>query len=445
MVLVVVILGVVPWTLLHVPQGLAIRRHMAKLEAAGVPVTVEAVSREYFSLPEAENGAGEFLKAFEVMKEVSLLPEKRMLPRGVVTNVTKLLDRNRAIYSEVHRVNAEFYWAIEKATEKYKQARYDLDFSKRLEMPVPHLPKISAAYTVIELDAAIAAERGDADRLLRDIEMMLVLANSLQREPLILSAAVRTLGFRMALGITQVALQNQEVRDIGMERLRKTWSMEGTRKQMIAAVRFERAFWKEGFRRPNSEWQKVFLSEQRNRSDEGWVMALHTHSGARKIEELFFLERMRELEGLIQKGPARDEHEHLIEMKVDLEKERTRKESGFRAIRNTKFLTFMLLPSIYDDVQDVMHSEATIKVVQIGLLLTQARDAGAKFPGNAAELSERLEEALMMDPFTGTDLKYAVQENGARIYSVGKNGEDEGGVQSRGLKSDDIGFFVPMK
>ena len=132
-------------------------------------------------------------------------------------------------------------------------------------------------------------------------------------------------------------------------------------------------------------------------------------------------------------------------MKVDLEKERTRKESGFRAIRNTKILSFMLLPRIYDDVQDVMHSEATIKVAQGGLLLVRHQDADAKFPRSIAELSQRLDHALMMDPFTGQDLKYIVHEKGVRIYSVGKNGTDEDGVQSTSLKSDDIGFFVPMK
>jgi hypothetical protein len=84
----------------------------------------------------------------------------------------------------------------------------------------------------------------------------------------------------------------------------------------------------------------------------------------------------------------------------------------------------------------------------VALALEGFRNEAERLPENLDELVPKFIEEVPEDPFTGMDLEYRRTEKGYVIYSVGRDREDNGGLeqtdkkQSEDKQSYDITFTV---
>ncbi|MCH8828760.1 MAG: hypothetical protein IID45_04205, partial [Planctomycetes bacterium] len=95
-------------------------------------------------------------------------------------------------------------------------------------------------------------------------------------------------------------------------------------------------------------------------------------------------------------------------------------------------------------VQDMARTRYDITLIGLGLAAYQAERGS--YPQTLARLTPKYAAAVPADLFSGKPLKYKRTENGFLLYSVGRNGKDEGGTQpasGRDSGFDDIAIQVP--
>ena len=416
----------------HIKTGRAIERHLQGLRAAGEPVTLEEITREYKSLKAEENGAEAYSQAFSLMTNVALLGERKWTEIRV--EATKLLDQNRETFEQVHQENGAFYAAMEEATAKFKHTTYPLGFEAGLAMLLKHLKDRQDAWRLIELDALFAAEQKNAERLMRALEMMLTLANSVEREPIMISVLVRVRGIAMAGRVTQLILQSETLSAAQFDKLRALWRFPPVREHFVKSLALERWVIQDLFTRPSSYISSVI--EQEDGPGVNLLWQLYHVSGMAKADELNHMEKVRELQLLMSQSPSFEQHQYVQSLAGKLKQDRSGGTSEAKAVSR------MFLPGIYKANERVITGEATVELVKLGLNVAEDFRANGTFAERLSDQSGTTNRVSKIDPFTGREFIYVADEDGVLIYSVGPNGLDERSVTFEKAKVDDFGFHV---
>ncbi len=111
--------------------------------------------------------------------------------------------------------------------------------------------------------------------------------------------------------------------------------------------------------------------------------------------------------------------------------------------------TKMLMPSLSRAVALWYRSKATIAATRAALAAERYRLRHGRWPDELRDIPpEFLPVAEIEDPFSGKALIYHRDRDGIRIYSVGEDGVDDGGVMERERNTPqrtlfDPGVFLP--
>jgi hypothetical protein len=81
-------------------------------------------------------------------------------------------------------------------------------------------------------------------------------------------------------------------------------------------------------------------------------------------------------------------------------------------------------------VEYAARETARLRAAATGVAAVRFRKVEGRWPRSLAELAPKWIERAPVDPFTGAPLLYAVDGEGVRIYSVGLNSADDGGVET---------------
>ena len=301
-------------------------------------------------------------------------------------------------------------------------------------MLVKHLKQRQEAFKLMELDALLAAERNDVTQLMRDLEMMLTLANSLEREPILISVLVRLRGITMAARVTQLIAQSAKVSEAQLSKVRRVWDFPPVREQMVKALWLERWVIRDLFSRPSSYFWSVLETDDGPGPNLG--LQILRLSGAAKVDELNHLEKVRELQLLMSQPSTFGQHGALERLMAET------KLGPLNGISDVKLVSRAFLPGVYKASDRVIRGEATVQLVHLGLSVTEYLRKYDKFPESLGKVDGRDRGSLRTDPFTGIEFIYVAEEDGVLIYSVGPNGIDERGVTFEKAKVDDFGFHV---
>jgi len=96
---------------------------------------------------------------------------------------------------------------------------------------------------------------------------------------------------------------------------------------------------------------------------------------------------------------------------------------------------------------------ASLRTAQLGLALEAFRGQSGSYPDSLHALVPDILAELPVDPFSGKNLLYRLSEKELVVYSVGKNGMDDGGLKEevgeRGVLlnpgADDIAWRIPLQ
>jgi hypothetical protein len=91
-------------------------------------------------------------------------------------------------------------------------------------------------------------------------------------------------------------------------------------------------------------------------------------------------------------------------------------------------LSGMLLPATARTIYEELRGHAALRVTTVALAAEEWRLAHGDWPESLAALVPGLLDALPEDPFTGGALCYQHRADGVVVYSVGLDGQDNGGI-----------------
>jgi hypothetical protein len=104
---------------------------------------------------------------------------------------------------------------------------------------------------------------------------------------------------------------------------------------------------------------------------------------------------------------------------------RTAKAESFE--ENRFVLSFLLIPGIPRVGETALRDQALLSCALAAVATERFRLTHKRWPKNLEELCPEFLPEVPVDPFDGKPLRLAHKKDGIAIYSVGKDGQDDGG------------------
>jgi hypothetical protein len=383
-----------------------------RLREAGLPTTGAEVNRYYAIEPGATDSTSHWLDGAvpltlpeftEAAKGLPIVSTSDAIPPPgqaweKLAKAEQLVDQYAAQLERLHQ-----------AAAMDGQARYPVDLSRGPETIVSHVQHLRQAARVLALDAHVRAHRGDVEGAVHSMTTIAALADSLDREPIMVSQLVR-------VAIESIAVNT-------MAELTPYLQLNDSQWQRLADSLREDE-------QPADSLQRTIAGEQAmglvafNQLDETTGLGMIS----RDDDRAYYLESMQRLSEACELPPRQAMH---AAQQIQQDIADTVGNSPISRLRYT--LTSMAMPASDNFVGAVFDSQARRRVGQTLLAIHRYRQQRGAWPPSLDQLVADYLPQLPLDPYTGKPLLYRVEGNGYVLYSVGKNGMDDGRNEQHGL------------
>lgn len=387
-------------------------RALAALRAEGIPTTLEELSARYPEVSDSENAALLYLAAQNAKGK--LLPAQEDLVPYTGHGPTfepsaPIPEQTLDCMADYMTLNAGALSLLHLAAET-NVCRYPIDFSKGMTMELPHLADLRDSSRMLCVEGAWAAETGDTARAARAVVDILCVAESLRKEPLLISQLVR-------IAIHGIARDS-------LARLLSRSSLPGEELSQIEAT-LKDAHDSDAFQRTLATEQCMGLAVFRDpRSTGSGHPAYGPASGFLQVLGLgetdlrYFLRAYR----ILLEGARKPFPESLGAGKKADEYVET-------LPRVCSIFTQMLVPSIGRAGTAFARDEAALCEMETALAIERYRQKENSLPDSLDALVPDFMPAVPSDPFDGASLRYRKGVAEYTIYSVYENRVDDGGMQ----------------
>ena len=421
-----------------------IAEHLESIRKAGYPVTLLELNPWYPEVPPDENAAIIYTNAFAHFVQgntnSSALP---LFGRG------KLPPRNAGLSVEMKLAiedllakNQETLELLHEGAHRNK-CRYPVDVTPGPETLLPHLVRLKASAQLLELEALMKAEAGDAAGAVRSIEDLWALANSLEQEPILISQLVRVAGHEMAISALERILNRHPIAADQLAKLCRILNVADNDLWLRRAWIGERCFGLAIFNMPTKKLHSMLHNDQSTPSGSiqstgpvetmfeflgFWLMRI---SGHLDRDELFFLETTDSyLRAVDVSFPNRLQTAEHINASV----------SGNSVYRKRERWPFIISGLLLTPPGKVFNKGAQhtahLRSVIVGLALERHRAShNDRLPQRLQELVPELLTEVPLDPFDGNPLRYKRLPKGYVVYSVGPDGHDNDGQEKKTLSN----------
>jgi hypothetical protein len=328
-----------------------------------------------------------------------------------------------------------------------ERLEFDLDYSLGVRTPFPHLSKLKHAAQLFSITALQALHETNQIEAWSDVTASAELLRRYRGEPLWMPELVRFSMGMITVAMTWDILQEDCWSETQLAELQKCWEPVNFTNQLEATVRMERAFVisaldearREGF---NQLTLSAILPAS-SANDDGQANALRENITGIRHRLAYWKWRY---------GSSYDDERFNIFLAVEaLGSASTINQSGafFPALRDlaqeATNLTRLSLeeksgPSAFRYPEDYYGSyfeksanaEALRRLLVISIALKRYHLQQNSYPESLSVLIPAFLEAVPKDPWDGRPLRYRAQPDGHfTLYSIGKNGIDEGGDAAR--------------
>jgi len=406
------------------------------MAAPGEPTTPEELNAWYPAVPENENAAPLYLKAFEAkvwrqdleaalpFYDVSLPSPGEPLPEAMHA----ALETYLAVEAEEIRLLHE--------AAALPKCRYPVDF--RSDETVPFMSKLRHSVDDLCIEAVFETELQHSDAAIQSLLAGLAAAGSLRDYPTFVAQLVRMACFNKVFQVFERVLSESALTEAQLVSLSSAIgtadTFEGVSRGLIG-MRCLLARW---FEHPSA-----YLDEIRGRQDQlapPWVAAsylswgFYRWSGLADFEHGRFNTMVREWQEARRKGfPENLLAAQELQMKIDALPE-------WKARVTRAFLS-------HGSITNLMSAEAQqrarISCVQTALAIERCRLANSALPERLENLVPSYLTDVPTDPFDGKALRYKRQPVGYAVYSIGMNLQDDNGSKPPQYKHEgDIVFEV---
>ena len=403
----------------------------------GYPVSLAELDNWYPAVPAAENAALVYTNAFALLTN-SEGPITNFMGKSWLPSLGQGLSaEERSELTDVLKADEAALRLLYSAPASGR-SRYPIQLQEGFSVPLRHLGKMRAAISLLTAEALMHATDGDAEKATRAFLAAGRVADSLAEEPIVVSQWVRFAGWGILLPRLERALSLAAFTDSQLASLQQMAAAAERPQAAVRALAGGQAFGIAAFT-DRKAMETAFRGFQPNRSKAeqfrvaGFVTLLRI-TGLLRRDKAFYLDNMgRQVATLELAYPARFAAGQQL-----------------AALTNAPSRFYIISPMILPSLQkfqlcDAEHV-ALVRVAAAALAIERFRLAHANaLPDNLEQLTPACCKTVPTDPFDGKTLRYKKNGSSCAVYSVGSDGQDDGGVSwdSNYLKSpQDIGYVV---
>ncbi len=419
---VVFILPPALWVYRDVTTARQLEAELAALRAQGMPVTmVEAAPQP---VPDDQNAAVLYQQVFQVQ----FGPGASSFGR----NIGGLSDaENDVLFSYHQEANRQLTGPIRELLTR-PSVQQDLEILRRASQrphcvfPVnweegfsvlfPHMAKFREAMRMIALQTALTANEGDIEEAMGWCEVALRMSEHAASEPTLIPQFSAIAMQAITLKAFQRHILPARIPPAAANRFERYLRQIDMYESFTNAMIGERAMGSDGFDMAKRD-PRDFLGA---RYDMDPLLALYFSRLGRPLlrtDQLVHLDYMGE--GIqVTKLPARTAEAKLTALATDLSKL-----PAWQGI-----VTKMLFPIFAGGCEKRDQAVANIDLCRIVLTLKAYKYERGAYPPTLQQLQQTLDWQLPQDPFSGQDFVYQRQAEGFKLYSFGRDMDDDGGV-----------------
>lgn len=423
-----------------------INRELAKIQVAGLPISGEELNRWYAAVPDRENSALVLTQAFSLLHTINTESGER------VNEVQDLKDKfpRRAdqLTSEQVEMIRWFVATNQPAMAKVREAlklassRYPIDCTKLMSTELPHLADLVSLAYLNQCSAVLAILDGQTNAPIENIEAILALAHTLDDEPPLISQLVRLRMVRMAFATLEHQANANPFTPAEILSLENLFTHIRTTNTAARALIGERALTIPYFRMTKAEALRLHPPSDQNDTKPNSPLPCHGPAilrliGYYELDYGSYLIGMNKAITLLSNPPPENLRAFRYLSRVGEESAKRR-----RTLSGQTMSVYAAVP--FHEAEAIAHQ----RIVALALSLESFRNETERLPEQLAELTPKYLPEMPEDPFTGVALKYRRTEQGYVIYSVGRDREDNGGLEKADRKksadknSYDITFTV---
>ena len=310
------------------------------------------------------------------------------------------------------------------------QVHFVDSYDDAFNLLLPYTDRTRGAARALVVEAHVAAHQGHQGRkqdVLRSIDSMFAIADTLEYEPILVSMLVRIAIESMAVITVQDLAPHLDLTDAESRALAAKLQARSILPHVSLAMKGERAIVIE-----------TVLSSRLLQEQELGPIAFNKYDSLR-----LYLDDAQDLINAVDAENEQQMGRQLTSVANRIESEL---QNAGLTTRFRRMLSMQLTPSYSSISKAILRERFLLDAAATSLMLEVYRDKHGHYPKSLNDLLPDLINAIPMDPHDGKPLRYLITADGYKIYSVGENGVDDEGSYSLGdFTRPDLVFEVPRR
>jgi hypothetical protein len=394
-----------------------VQEEIARLKREGEPTSWQEIAPP---VPKHLDGTPLLLKAIEQLGAA----EQKFPPDVWVTYNAQVLEAARPALKTFHQALAYPHWRVVDPTNFFTRGG--------LQPAFRHLRGFAH---LLRAEALQRKRKGDVDGALESCQTILKLCRHMDDEPYILAFLVQKTIFSIGVvtlweGVLSDADASATAYRTVLAELR-AWDID---RAFVRALKGERALTNEMYewlrsetqklRNPFSLWQTVVGEKSVD------LMFLLSPRNWFAENQLLMLEFYRQFILIAQKGVPYD-RQQVRQLIAEFQR-KCRK--GWTVTLGKWEISWGRYPlaevrDTYDPLFVLTQTHALQRVTMTALALRLYRKENGRYPENLQQLVPKYLPSVPIDPYDGKPLRYRKLQKGFKVWSVGENRKDDGGVK----------------
>ena len=290
------------------------------------------------------------------------------------------------------------------------ECRYPVDFSAASgSVLMPHISEVRNSCLLLGLEAILQAENKDPHGTIKAVEAVLHVAQSLDREPVLLSNLMRMIGANVAAIALERALSQIEFTEEQLAGLQRAFNNVHRTDGLLRGLAGNRCMHLTAFEKPQALDRSLF-----GHLPPVPFLEVYDALGLSARDGIIFLDYVDECIRIVQlPAPKRFAALAVVEARL-------------RDGKGVLFRDFGYMPMF---IRREAREAALFESATTALAVERYRLARAGVPETLGRLVPDYLAAVPEDPFDGAPLRYKRVDRGFTVYSVGEDGKDDGGKE----------------
>lgn len=402
-------------------QRWLVSQELARIWAAGEPASAEDLAASYrvsADVPDATaawqqplmaiNGGilGRYPYGFAILDHEALPPPPGNDWRGL-NRAEKYLAKHAALMEQIDR-----------AAATPGLCRYLEDFSGGYQTLLPHVQWMSLVTRLVALRAHVRAHQGDASGAMSDVLTILRAAETLGREPVMVTQQSRLARLQFGVDVVENLLPATPWDDQQLAAIEEALLAIDVRPGLALAVEGERV-------------NGLLAFDDATTAGAGKTPGI-VYKALIRDDQVAYLRSMRELLEAVQ-----IDWPHPLQLTEDYRAESIDKLSVPAPLgRGTWAVPSGVSGPLRSLIERAAITTARLRAAATGVAALRFHQTEGRWPHTLEELAPKWIAVVPKDPFTGKPLKMLADDEGLVVYSVGLDGKDDSANEMIEMEDD---------